>query len=100
MEEVKREEKSGIAGGSGDESDCLSTATNDSHGRVTETETFDGVMVCTGHHSIPYRPPPFPGQTLFSGRIIHSHDYHYADASFENQNVVVVGIGNVRVLCF
>ncbi|KAE9555400.1 hypothetical protein FO519_001412 [Halicephalobus sp. NKZ332] len=56
-------------------------------------EKFDGVMICTGHHSIPYFPEPFPGQSLFKGKIIHSHSFH-TGLPFENLNVVVVGIGN------
>lgn len=41
----------------------------------TATETFDGVMVCTGHHTDPYWPDPFPGQNAFRGKLVHSHDY-------------------------
>ena len=39
------------------------------------TDVFDGVMVCTGHHTEEYWPQPFPGQGDFTGKIIHSHDY-------------------------
>uniref|UniRef100_A0A7E4V9K5 Flavin-containing monooxygenase n=1 Tax=Panagrellus redivivus TaxID=6233 RepID=A0A7E4V9K5_PANRE len=56
-------------------------------------ENFDGVMLCTGHHSIPHWPEPFPGQSEFLGEIIHSHSFH-TGAPFAGKNVVVVGIGN------
>ncbi|KAL6722866.1 hypothetical protein Aduo_017944 [Ancylostoma duodenale] len=59
----------------------------------TATETFDGVMVCTGHHTDPYWPDPFPGQKTFSGKLVHSHDYK-DHKGYEDQTVVVIGIGN------
>lgn len=62
-------------------------------------------MVCCGHHTDPYWPPPFPGQQEFRGQIIHSHDYkdHKVDTGYgtrdtsqgmEDKVVVVIGIGN------
>ncbi|KAK6026185.1 Flavin-binding monooxygenase-like protein [Ostertagia ostertagi] len=59
----------------------------------TAIETFDGVMVCTGHHTEPYWPTPFPGQKSFLGKLVHSHDYK-DHMGYEDQTVVVVGIGN------
>ncbi|CAD5228927.1 unnamed protein product [Bursaphelenchus okinawaensis] len=56
-------------------------------------ETFDGIMMCTGHHSIPYIPDPFPGQNLFKGEVLHSKKYRTCKG-FEDKVVVVVGIGN------
>ncbi|KHJ99932.1 Flavin-binding monooxygenase-like protein [Oesophagostomum dentatum] len=56
-------------------------------------ETFDGVMVCTGHHTDPYWPTPFPGQENFTGKLVHSHDYK-DHKGYEDQTVVVIGIGN------
>lgn len=56
-------------------------------------ETFDGIMLCTGHHTEPYFPPPFPGQGTFKGKILHSHDYK-DPTGMEEKRVVVVGIGN------
>jgi len=54
------------------------------------------VLLCTGHHSEPQMPPNWPGQDLFTGRIIHSHTYKdgLRDPGFEDSVVVVVGIGN------
>ncbi|GMT18194.1 hypothetical protein PFISCL1PPCAC_9491, partial [Pristionchus fissidentatus] len=54
---------------------------------------FDGVLHCTGHHSVPYVPPKWPGQETFKGRVIHAHDYKDFK-SFEDQSIVVVGVGN------
>ncbi|VDK58429.1 unnamed protein product, partial [Cylicostephanus goldi] len=56
-------------------------------------ETFDGVMVCTGHHTDPYWPNPFPGQEAYTGKLVHSHDYK-DHRGYEDQTVVVIGIGN------
>lgn len=55
-------------------------------------ETFDGVMVCTGHHVTP-QMATFAGQEKFRGQIIHTHSYKRPDA-FVGKRVVVVGIGN------
>lgn len=55
-------------------------------------ETFDGVMVCTGHHVTPSMAI-FPGQEKFKGKIIHTHSYK-KPGEFADKRVVVVGIGN------
>ncbi|CAJ0583304.1 unnamed protein product, partial [Mesorhabditis spiculigera] len=68
------------------------TWTNQISGK-TETGIFDGVMVCTGHHTEEYWPKPFPGQTQFKGKILHSHEYRDSKG-FEDKRVVIVGIGN------
>jgi cation diffusion facilitator CzcD-associated flavoprotein CzcO len=52
-------------------------------------------MICTGHHHTESWPSPtFPGQDHFKGKLLHSRAFHTAKP-FEDQNVVVVGIGNV-----
>ncbi|ULT99974.1 hypothetical protein L3Y34_000913 [Caenorhabditis briggsae] len=56
-------------------------------------KVFDGVMLCSGHHAIPYHPNPWPGQEKFKGRIVHSHDYK-DQKGYEDKVVVVVGLGN------
>lgn len=56
-------------------------------------KVFDGVMLCSGHHAIPYVPKPWPGQEKFKGRILHSHDYKDYKG-YEDKVTVVVGIGN------
>ena len=56
------------------------------------TETYDAVMICTGHHAnknIAY----FDGIDTFEGRIVHTHDYK-DQRGFEEKRVIVVGIGN------
>ncbi|XP_033755055.1 LOW QUALITY PROTEIN: flavin-containing monooxygenase FMO GS-OX5-like [Pecten maximus] len=53
------------------------------------TETFDAVMVCNGHYSVPLIPA-IPGLDLFRGKVLHSHDYRYP-SEFEGQRVVCLG---------
>lgn len=53
------------------------------------SEVFDGVMICSGHHSKPY-VPDIPGIETFQGRVLHSHAYKDARA-FHNQRVVILG---------
>uniref|UniRef100_A0A1I7YZV1 Flavin-containing monooxygenase n=1 Tax=Steinernema glaseri TaxID=37863 RepID=A0A1I7YZV1_9BILA len=62
------------------------------------TEIFDGVLICTGHHSQPWRPLPLRNERIFQGRILHSSEYRSSD-SFKDKNVVVVGMGNSAVDC-
>lgn len=42
---------------------------------ATHDAVFDGVMLCSGHHTTPNWPQKFRGQDDFKGRIIHSHSY-------------------------
>lgn len=58
-----------------------------------EAAEYDAVVVANGHLWDP-RWPDFPGQ--FDGTAIHSHHYRTA-APFEDQDVLVVGIGNSAV---
>ncbi|CAL1285965.1 unnamed protein product [Larinioides sclopetarius] len=55
-------------------------------------EVFDGVLVCIGHHVFP-NWPSFPGMEKFKGKILHTHSLKRVDP-FEDQVVVVVGVGN------
>ena len=41
-------------------------------------ETFDHVVVCSGHFSTP-NVPAFAGAETFPGRILHAHDYRSAE---------------------
>ncbi|XP_070532004.1 flavin-containing monooxygenase 5-like [Ptychodera flava] len=59
---------------------------------TSNTETFDGVLVCTGHHVDP-NVPTFPGQDDFQGRIIHTHDYKHP-RDYEDKRILVIGVGN------
>uniref|UniRef100_A0AAF5PK86 Flavin-containing monooxygenase n=1 Tax=Wuchereria bancrofti TaxID=6293 RepID=A0AAF5PK86_WUCBA len=60
---------------------------------TTQTEKFEGILLCCGHHTIPYWPEPFSGQDKFRGEIIHSHDYR-EPFSYIDKTVVLIGIGN------
>ncbi|HLZ05758.1 MAG TPA: NAD(P)-binding domain-containing protein [Bradyrhizobium sp.] len=53
-------------------------------------ETFDDLIVCSGHHREPLLPD-YPG--AFSGRVLHSREYKRPEP-FEGQRVLVVGGGN------
>ncbi|CAH1786168.1 unnamed protein product [Owenia fusiformis] len=55
-------------------------------------ETFDAVLVCTGHHA-EKNIPTFPGLEKFKGRVLHSHEYKHV-RGYEDKNVLIVGIGN------
>ena len=54
------------------------------------TETFDYLLVCSGHHREPF-VPEYPGP--FTGEIVHSSAYKRPDP-FRGQRVLVVGAGN------
>ncbi|KAM8930378.1 flavin-containing monooxygenase 5-like [Pelodytes ibericus] len=57
-------------------------------------ETFDAILVCTGHHSIPnFSPNSFPGLKNFKGQYFHSREYKIPQP-FKDKKVLVVGIGN------
>lgn len=43
-----------------------------------ETYFFDAVIVCNGHYNAP-AIPDYPGQQLYKGQQIHSHNYRCAD---------------------
>ena len=54
-----------------------------------EKETFDYVIVASGHYSTPH-VPSFPGIEKFPGVVIHAHDFRDA-SSYKGQNVLLVG---------
>lgn len=56
----------------------------------TQTQEFDALCICNGHHHTP-RMPDYPG--TFSGELLHSHDYKRA-APFKDKRVLVIGGGN------
>jgi len=57
---------------------------------TTTTETFDALLVCSGHHRQPVIPR-YPG--TFSGRIVHSSGYKRPEV-WRGKRVLVVGAGN------
>lgn len=67
------------------------TEPTDGEGEPTET-IFDGVVVCSGHHSKPHKFP-FKGLETFPGIQMHSHSYK-DNSKFVGKRCVVVGIGN------
>ena len=75
------------------EGDGFRVKIRDRNGTESE-ELFDGVMVCSGHHSKPNRVQ-WEGLELFRGRLLHSHYYKepFCD-EFRDRNVLVIGIGN------
>ncbi|XP_017259364.1 flavin-containing monooxygenase FMO GS-OX-like 2 [Kryptolebias marmoratus] len=54
-----------------------------------KTESFDSVLVCSGHYSDPHLPH-VPGIENFKGKVLHSHSYRFAEP-FSGQTVVVLG---------
>ncbi|KAJ3329983.1 Cyclopentanone 1,2-monooxygenase (CPMO) [Blyttiomyces sp. JEL0837] len=58
----------------------------------SKAETFDFVIVATGHHWKP-RLPDFAGMELFKGGVMHSHSYR-VPYPFKDSRVLVVGVGN------
>lgn len=55
-------------------------------------ETFDAVVVASGHNEVPKWPdPPYPGD--FAGEQLHALEYQGA-APFAGRRVLVVGMGN------
>ncbi|ABM12036.1 flavin-containing monooxygenase [Mycolicibacterium vanbaalenii] len=53
------------------------------------TETFDYVIVATGHFSVP-NVPEYPGFESFPGRILHSHDFRDA-VEFAGRDLLILG---------
>jgi cation diffusion facilitator CzcD-associated flavoprotein CzcO len=54
------------------------------------SETFDELVVCSGHHREPLLPD-YPGK--FSGKMLHSREYKRPEP-FADQRVLIVGGGN------
>eukprot|EP00095_Tigriopus_kingsejongensis_P000073 snap_masked-scaffold2_size2283618-processed-gene-15.5 protein:Tk00073 transcript:snap_masked-scaffold2_size2283618-processed-gene-15.5-mRNA-1 annotation:"flavin-containing monooxygenase fmo" len=53
------------------------------------TETFDNVVVASGHFSTP-NVPEFPGFDSFKGRVLHAHDFRDA-AEFKDKDLLLIG---------
>ncbi len=54
---------------------------------------FDGVVVATGHQSVPRHPPQIDG---FAGTYLHAHGYR-VPTPFTDRRVLVIGPGNSGV---
>nr|XP_012802808.2 flavin-containing monooxygenase 5-like [Jaculus jaculus] len=62
-----------------------------------ETLVFDGILVCSGHHTDPYLPlQSFPSIKKFEGCYFHSREYKSPE-DYVGKRIVVVGIGNSGV---
>ena len=53
------------------------------------TETFDHVIVASGHFSMP-NVPHYPGFETFNGRILHAHDFRDA-REFTGKDILILG---------
>jgi cation diffusion facilitator CzcD-associated flavoprotein CzcO len=60
------------------------------HGGKREEKTYEGVVVCNGHHWA-MRMPSYPG--TFDGEILHSKQYK-SPKTLEGKRVLVIGGGN------
>ena len=56
---------------------------------AVSTETFDNVIVCSGHFSTP-NVPQFEGFDKFPGRVLHAHDFRDA-VEFKGMDVLIIG---------
>ena len=64
-------------------------AKNFDEDRDLPAQKFDYLIVATGHFSVP-NVPSFPGIDQFPGRIMHSHEFRYAN-QFKDQKLLLVG---------
>ncbi len=58
---------------------------------ATETDEFDGVVICSGLHRVP-QIPPLPGLDTFRGRVLHSAHYK-GPSSVTGRSALFVGAG-------
>ncbi|MBZ3889368.1 Dimethylaniline monooxygenase [N-oxide-forming] 5 [Sciurus carolinensis] len=57
-----------------------------------EANIFDGVMVCTGHHTNAHLPmESFPGIEKFKGQYFHSQDYKNPEELAEKRVFIIFG---------
>ncbi|MFF9909286.1 flavin-containing monooxygenase [Streptomyces sp. NPDC013457] len=77
-----------VDGGAG----SWTVTSRDARGKVSERR-FTHVVVASGHNTVAAAPNPLPpGSDSFTGRMLHSLDFHDG-ADFSGQRVVVVGMG-------
>ena len=67
----------------------FSVTAHDHSSDTVETDTFDYVVVASGHFSVP-NMPQFPGYEAFNGRILHAHDFRDA-REFTGRHVLIIG---------
>lgn len=56
---------------------------------VESTESYDHVIVASGHFSTP-NVPEFDGFDTFNGRVLHAHDFRDA-LEFKDKNILIIG---------
>ena len=72
-----------------DETRLFTVTVTDLVEQHTYSETFDRVVVASGHFSVP-NVPRFDGFELFPGRVLHAHDFRDAN-EFRGKDVLLVG---------
>ncbi|MFZ4895626.1 NAD(P)-binding domain-containing protein [Plantibacter sp. Mn2098] len=71
------------------ETGMFTVTSEDLEAHRTIVETFDDIIVSTGHFSFP-NLPDLAGLDTFPGRLCHAHDFRGAEA-LEGQDVLLVG---------
>jgi len=72
-----------------EDKDLFNVTVKDNLKDVEYTETFDHVIVASGHFSTP-NVPYFTGFESFKGRILHAHDFRDA-MEFKDKDLLLVG---------
>ena len=72
-----------------DASGLFTVSVKDLKADEVHTETFDHVIVASGHFSTP-NVPEFEGMDTFNGRIMHAHDFRDA-VEFKDKDLLIVG---------
>ncbi len=71
------------------DSETFSVTAHDHNTDTVGTETFDYVVVASGHFSVP-NMPEFTGYDTFGGRVLHAHDFRDA-LEFAGKDVLLIG---------
>jgi trimethylamine monooxygenase len=72
-----------------EETELFTVIAHDLKADTESTETFDHVIVASGHFSVP-NAPGFPGFDTFNGRILHAHDFRDA-REFVDKDLLIIG---------
>jgi trimethylamine monooxygenase len=72
-----------------EETQLFTVVAHDRKADTESSETFDHVIVASGHFSVP-NSPEFPGFDTFNGRILHAHDFRDA-REFIDKDLLLVG---------
>ena len=71
------------------ETDSFDVRSHDLVKDVETTESFDHVVVASGHFSTP-NVPHFDGLERFNGRVLHAHDFRDA-MEFKDKDLLIIG---------